>query len=315
MMKHLILAEMQRLVPGGVDVDVSLRDISRWRIGGTADIMVSPSSTAELAAVRGWLHSRGVPSVLVAGTSNLLFADSGLRAVVIRLGKRLANVSVDGDRLRADAGAWVPGIARTAMTYGLTGIEHTCGIPGTIGGLICMNGGSMRRGIGEVVESVTIIEQDGSVSERSGEACGFAYRRSVFQTNLAAVAQVNLRLRPAGERGPIRREMLRILRDRRGKFPQKLPNCGSVFVSDPSMYEKYGPPGKVIESVGLKGTRIGGARVSPMHANFIVNEGAASSADVLSLISLIKESVLRRTGYSMAVEARFVSPEGDILEI
>jgi UDP-N-acetylmuramate dehydrogenase len=109
--------------------------------------------------------------------------------------------------------------------------------------------------------------------------------------------------------------MLEIMRGRRAKFPQKLPNCGSVFVSNPAMYAQYGPPGKVIEDQGLKGHSIGGAYVAPEHANFIINDGSATARDVLSLISLVKETVASATGYSMAVEARYVTSAGLIQEI
>ena len=199
------------------------------------------------------------------------------------------------------------------MQAGLTGIERTCGIPGTLGGLICMNGGSQRHGIGEVIVSVTSVDAEGAIRHRSREDCAFAYRHSVFQSNNEVIAGAMLRLEPAADRGAVRREMLEILGSRRRKFPQKEPNCGSVFVSNPAMYAEYGPPGAMIERLGFKECRVGGAMVSPHHANFIVNVGNATAIDVLSLIAKIKVAVLADTGYAMEVEARFVTVEGEIL--
>jgi UDP-N-acetylmuramate dehydrogenase len=310
-----IASELARLFPGAVQRDVPLAIISRWRIGGTADVMIAPRSIEELARLRGWLATRGVPSVVIGATTNLLFADEGLRAVAIRIGPEFSSLAIKKNHLRADAGVWVPGLARRAMAAGLGGIEHTCGIPGTLGGLICMNGGSQRKGIGTHVVSVISVDATGQLIERNKDECGFAYRTSVFQTRHEVIAQVELELEAGVDRAARRREMLDIMRSRRMKFPQKLPNCGSVFVSNPAMYEQYGPPGKVIEDQGLKGRAIGGAYVAPEHANFIINGGNATAADVLALIALVKNSVAHATGYSMAVEARYVTPSGSIEEI
>lgn len=307
--------ELSRMFPGAVQCNVPLRSISRWRIGGHADLMVSPRSVNELARLRSWLHANGIPSVVIGATSNLLFADEGLRAVVIRIGEGLSSVSIQGTRISAEAGTWVPGLARRAMMAGLEGIEHTCGIPGTIGGLVCMNGGSQRKGIGTHVRSVISVDAEGGLTERNQAECGFAYRTSIYQSGSEVIASVELELAAGGERTSQRREMLEILRSRRSKFPQKLPNCGSVFVSNPAMYAQYGPPGQVIEDQGLKGHSIGGAYVAPEHANFIINDGSATAKDVLSLIALVKDTVASATGYHMAVEARYVSTSGMIEEI
>jgi len=307
--------ELSRMFPGIVQRDVPLHAISRWRIGGSADLVVSPRSTEELARLRAWLLDHGVPSVVIGATSNLLFADEGLRAVAIQIGQNLSALEIQGNRISAAAGAWIPGLARRAMMASLTGIEHTCGIPGTLGGLVCMNGGSQRKGIGTHVRSVTSVDAAGNLVQRDQAACGFAYRTSTYQTGNEIIASVELELAESVDKNAQRREMLEIMRGRRAKFPQKLPNCGSVFVSNPAMYAQYGPPGKVIEDQGLKGHSIGGAYVAPEHANFIINDGSATARDVLSLISLVKETVASATGYSMAVEARYVTSAGLIQEI
>lgn len=309
--------------PGAVLQGVSLAAISRWRIGGTADLVVRPRSVEELCRLRAWIAAQGLDHVVIGATSNLLFADEGLRAIAVQIGPDFGGVRLAGNRIIAGAGVWVPGLARAAMQAGLTGIEHTCGIPGTLGGLVCMNGGSQRHGIGEALIEVTSVDAAGTLRRRSVEDCGFAYRRSIFQENGEIVVEAVLELIPvagadlsadrATARSGIRRRMLQIMGDRRRKFPHRTPNCGSVFVSNPAMYAEYGPPGAVIEKLGFKGRRIGGAEVSPLHANFIVNTGAARAADVLALIAGIKSAVHRETGYDMEVEARFVRPSGAML--
>lgn len=311
-----LVTELCRIFPGAVLTDVPLDRISRWRVGGTASIMVAPRDTEELALLRAWIYDKGLPSCVIGATSNLLFADEGLRAIGIWLGNRnLAALSISGQNLVAGPGTWVPGLARRAMLAGLTGLEHICGIPGTLGGLVCMNGGSQRKGIGERVTFVQSIDALGQVVERTQEQCGFAYRTSIFQSNDEVISQVRLSLNTSTDRRTCRREMLNILRDRRRKFPRKLPNCGSVFVSNPDMYAEYGPPGKVIEAVGLKGISSGDAYVSRVHANFIINGGNARASDIRYLIDLVKGKVAADTGYVMTVEARYVTSRGEILEM
>nr|WP_286198737.1 UDP-N-acetylmuramate dehydrogenase [Mesorhizobium sp. BR1-1-16] len=304
---------LEETFPGVISRDVSLATISRWRIGGNADAVARPHDLDELARMRRYLHENGVPHVVIGATTNLLFADEGLRVLALQIGREFARIDLRDNEMVCGAGAWVPGVARQAMLAGLTGIEHTCGIPGTVGGLVCMNGGSQRRGIGEAIVEVVSVDERGRLIRRSREECGFAYRRSIFQTNGEIVAETTLTLDRSRPKGDIRRAMIGILSDRRRKFPQKLPNCGSVFVSNPAMYAEVGPPGAVIERLGFKGRKIGGAQVSPQHANFIVNNGSARAQDVQTLIGEIKAAVLAATGYDMEVEARFVRPDGILL--
>ena len=305
---------LAEICPGGVFRDVDLSLISRWRIGGRADLILQPSSGSQVAALRGWFHERGMHHVVIGMTSNLLFADEGLHVPCIQIGQRMAQMSVRGTEVTAQAGVWVPGFARRVMQAGLTGAEHTCGIPGTLGGLVCMNGGSQRKGIGSNVLKVHSVDAMGREIQRSREDCGFAYRNSVYQSNGEVITAASLRFTP-GERSAIRREMLQILADRRCKFPRKEPNCGSVFKSNPAMYAEIGPPGAVIERLGLKGLRVGGAMISLHHANFIVNTNSATAVDVINIISIIHDSVLKATGYRLDAEAIFIAPNGLLIPV
>ena len=203
-----------------------------------------------------------------------------------------------------------PGIRAAGHAGGLTGAEHTCGIPGTLGGLICMKGGSQRKGIGTNVLKVHSVDAAGREIQRSREDCGFAYRNSVYQDNGDIITAVSLRFMP-GDRSAIRREMLQILADRRHKFLRKEPYCGSVFKSNPTMYAEIGPPGAAIERLGFKGYRIGDAMVSKHHANFFVNVGQARAMDMLQLISKVSSVVESETGYKMEPEAIFVGSDGE----
>lgn len=297
---------------GAVAFDVQLARISRWRIGGSALAVVEPGSTAELSRVRAVLAEAEIPSTLVGDTSNLLFDSQGFDGVLIRIGRRLSRFTIEDRKVWSQAGTSVPTLSRAAGAKGLTGIEHTVGIPGTLGGLVVMNGGSQRKGIGQHVESVIVVHADGAVSTLNQGDCAFGYRSSTLQSTDAAVSEVVLQLEHSTP-DAVRREMRTVMLDRLGKFPSHQPNCGSTFLSDPAMYATVGPPGRALEAAGLKGLRRGDAVVSERHANFIVNAGNATSDDVLWLIHTMRSTVEKRTGYAMDCEARFLARDGRLV--
>ncbi len=304
--------DLKEIIPGGVCTDIELSSISRWKIGGVADCIVKPSNSKEVSSLVSYLNSYDLPYIVIGSTSNLLFSDEGLRVVAIQIGDRMSEYQIVKNSVWTHAGKWVPGLARNVAQAGLSGIEHTAGIPGTIGGLICMNGGSQRKGIGTHVKSVKAVSPTGELKTFTNDDCKFDYRSSVFQNNGYIIVEAELEFNEQKKYSEIRDEMLEILRDRRAKFPQRLPNCGSTFVSNPQIYKKYGPPGAVIERLGYKGYRKGGAVVSDEHANFINNERNALATDVLWLIKKIQIDVYKKTGFKMKAEVKFVDELGEI---
>lgn len=284
-------------------------------MGGSADCLVVVENDRELRLLLEFLAFSKTPWVLLGTTANLLFSDEGLRAVGIMLGKGFRHFSVEGDGHDVIAGSaiWVPAFSRKVANAGLAGAEHVCGIPGTLGGLICMNGGSQRKGIGDNLVSVRAVSPDGRELRYNRAECEFAYRSSRFQGSQEIVLEARFRYPRSGEPREIRREMLSILSERSRKFPRKLPNCGSVFISNPDMYDQYGPPGALVEQCGLKGVKRGGAMISESHANFINNIGGATASDILSLVHLMREEVAAKFGFSMDTEARFVREDGSMV--
>lgn len=306
-----LAGELARVGVGRVLTHEPLARHARWRVGGPADILVEPGSPDELGRLLRWTHEHHHPVLVIGDGANLLFADAGVRGIVLKIGGRLGRLAIISRRVRAGAGIWVPRLAHRVGAAGLSGIEHTVGIPGTLGGLVVMNGGSQRKGIGSHVVSVRCFDQAGNALELGAKACAFAYRRSSLQDAGLVVSEVDLVLEP-GEPRHIRREMIAIMASRRRRFPLKLPNCGSVFLSDPAMYAVVGPPGQVIEAAGLKGLRRGGAEVAQAHANFIVNRGGATAADILWLINEVRKTVQARTNYWLDCEVRYVFPDGRV---
>ncbi len=297
---------------GQVLLNESLARHSSWKIGGPADLLIEPETSQQVAEVVRFACQQQLPLVVIGQGTNLLFDDSGVRGIVLKIGSQLAAIQIDGQRIIAEGGAWVPQLARLSMRAGLSGLEHCIGIPGTVGGLVMMNGGSQRKGIGENILRVWIVDATGVQQVLSQADCHFSYRHSALQGTGAVVVKAELKC-PLGDIRAIRREMVCDLRNRRQKFPRKQPNCGSVFLSTSEMHASVGPPGKIIEEAGLKGTQIGGAEVSTHHANFIVNAGGAKSVEVLALISKIRQTIRDRIGFDLCCEVRYVSPQGQIM--
>ncbi len=309
---------MQQLIdqfPQAVKTDVSLAPYSWWKIGGTADGFIEIQSQEQLVQVVRVLKTQSIRWCLIGRGTNLLFDDAGFRGCVLRLGNGMAQMRFQQNKLTVQAGCWTPAVALAAARRGLSGIEHTIGIPASLGGLICMNGGSQRKGIGDIVETVTALSQGGELVVYPRSECDFSYRHSRFHMGDEIAVAATLKFiahRPYEEQRPV---LLGILRERNRKFPRKLPSCGSVFKSSPELYEAYGPPGKVIEDMGFKGQRRGNIEVSARHANFIVNNGGGSSVEVLSLVREIMQTVHAKTGIVMQPEFRYLHPEKGIVEI
>jgi UDP-N-acetylmuramate dehydrogenase len=306
-----VASDMISFEIGDVTRNVDLKKLSRWKIGGVGELCVEPSSTLAVSIIVKYCNTQKIPYLTVGDGSNLLFDDGGLNALVIKIGRSLSSLKIEKQRLTCSAGIWVPSLARNSASSGLSGLEHIVGIPGTLGGLVCMNGGSQRKGIGDNIVQVEGVDFNGEVFTASKDQCCFDYRESVFQKNGAIITGCIIELTDAPV-SKLRKEMLGILKSRREKFPQKLPNCGSVFVSNPSMYKEIGPPGHAIEQVGLKGFSVGGAAISKLHANFFVNTGDAKSKDVLNLIATARDRVATATGYIMKSEVRYVQQNGTI---
>lgn len=280
-----------------------------WRIGGPADLLVEPESVGQVALLVRAVADAGLPLVVMGKGSNLLFSDRGVRGVVLKIGDRMSGFTASGRRVVAGAGITMPWFARKSARAGISGFEHTVGIPGTLGGLVLMNGGSQRKSIGGNVARIWGVSRQGEpVCVEHGE-CDFGYRRCAPPYPGMIVTGVEL-AGGSGEPGALRREMIAILRERRGKFPLKQPNCGSVFLSTPELHAAFGPPGRVIEEAGLKGLSLGGAQVSLKHANFIVNRGEARACEVLGLIGEIRKQVAARYGVDLRCEVRYIDQLG-----
>ncbi|MGI6491523.1 MAG: UDP-N-acetylmuramate dehydrogenase [Peptococcaceae bacterium] len=271
-----------------------------WRIGGPAEFFVEPENTLELQAVISLAKRRGLPLTVIGNGTNLLVGEKGISGIVLKIGPKMSRVSILGKDILAEAGTRLSMLATIARDNNLGGLEFAAGIPGTVGGAVIMNAGANGASIGELVKEVLLLDKEGHLCRRYGTDLNFNYRSTALQRESAIVVEVKFSCF-AREKHLIQSDMNSFIARRLATQPQGQPNAGSVFKNPPG-----DSAGRLIEAAGLKSLRIGDAQVSDKHANFIVNLGAATSADVLSLIEKIKETVYNRFGVELLLEVQVV---------
>jgi UDP-N-acetylmuramate dehydrogenase len=255
-----------------------------------------------------------VPWFAVGLGSNILFPDDGLDALVIRLGKGLDTVRREGESWTLGAGLPAPIAARRTAEAGFAGLHIFVGVPGTVGGGVYMNAGCHGGDWSEVVQRVTVVDQTGRDTVLPREEIPFTYRRSGLDGRI--VAEVTVQLRPEAKE-KLEESVAEMFEWRQRGTPFNQPCCGSVFKNPagPSWKREAGPQtaGQLIEAVGLKGFTIGGAQVSPMHANYFVNTGGATAADVRRLIEHAQKVVEERFGVRLEPEVKLIGSRGEYL--
>ncbi|MCI3921039.1 UDP-N-acetylmuramate dehydrogenase [Paenibacillus sp. TRM 82003] len=281
---------------GDILVDVSLAPHTTWKIGGAADVMIVPAGNRELATVITTLNRYGVEWTPIGRGSNLLISDRGIRGVVIKLGDAFDYVRFDGEKVIA--GGAYSFIKLSVMTgkEGLTGLEFAGGIPGSVGGAVYMNAGAHGSDVSRILKSAEVLLDNGELAVWSNEDFGFAYRHSALHGRKAIVTEAVFELTP-GDRREIAAAMAAYKDRRKRTQPLHLAVAGSVFRNPEGHHAA-----KLIEEAGLKGLSVGGAEVSTLHANFIVNTGNATAEDVLTLIKRIQQIVEQRTGIRLVPE-------------
>jgi UDP-N-acetylmuramate dehydrogenase len=276
------------------------------RIGGPVDAWAAPRTVAQLSALRRTCKQLGIPNRGFGSGSNLLVRDGGIRGVAISL-KHLARVEAvksPDHNIRVEGGASTGRLLSFATRAELGGVEFLGGVPGTVGGGMIMNAGTYLGEFKDVTVRVSSVDEAGATVTRGNADCGFVYRGSALPASEVVVAaELHLPPRPRAEIDAAVRE----LRERRrAREPHGVGNAGSIFKNPPGDYA-----GRLIEAAGLKGRRVGGAEVSPVHANWLVNaSGEATARDLLALIDIVRAAVVERFGVTLELEVKVVG-EGE----
>jgi UDP-N-acetylmuramate dehydrogenase len=307
------IAELRGRVQGIVKEAEPVGRYSTYRIGGPATVLL-PKAAADVGAALALASAAGVPWFAIGLGSNILLPDEGLDALVIRMGKGLDRLSRDQDSWTVGAGLPAPLAARRTAEAGFAGLHIFVGVPGTVGGGVYMNAGCHGGDWSEVVERVTVVDTSGRDAVLRRQEIPFSYRRSGLDGRI--VLETTVRLRQE-EQDRLDEAVAEMFEWRQRGTPFNQPCCGSVFQNPagPSWKKEAGPrtAGQLIEAAGLKGFTIGGAQVSPMHANYFVNTGEATAADVRRLIEHTQKVVAARFGVRLEPEVKLIGSQGEYL--
>lgn len=286
---------------GRVLVNEALARYTTMKIGGPADILIVPKHVASIEKTLQLVKKYKTKWTVIGRGSNLLVSDLGIEGVVIRLGEGLDHLEVEKHRVRVGGGYPLIKLSTLLSRQGLSGLEFASGIPGSVGGAVYMNAGAHKSDISNILSKALILFENGTIDWLTHEEMEFSYRTSVLQTKRPGIvleAEFQLQV---GEREGIVSVMQKNKEYRRETQPWNHPCAGSIF-RNPIPYFA----GDLIEKAGLRGYQIGGAQISEMHGNFIINTGGASAQDVLSLIALIKQTIEDKFGVEMHTEVEII---------
>ena len=271
-----------------------------FRIGGAAECMVLIEQEEELLKLVPYLNQIEENYFILGNGSNLLVGDKGYRGVIIKLGEGMNRISVDGNRIHAQAGALLSKTAAAARDAELSGMEFAAGIPGSIGGGVVMNAGAYDGEMKQITESVKVMDKEGKIMVLDNDTMEFGYRTSIIKNRPFIVLEVTLRMQP-GNKDEIQSKMKELMEKRQSRQPLNYPSAGSTFKRPEGYFA-----GKLIMDPGLRGYRIGDAQVSDKHCGFVVNIGNASAADVKEVIEEVQERVKDRFHVRLEPEVIFL---------
>lgn len=287
------------LAHGHIEKNAPLKELSTMRVGGMADFIVEPASEEELISVVRFAASPNIPLCLVGNGSNIVFSDDGFDGIVVHLGKAWSDVQVNGNVITAQSGALLPAVARAAYAASLSGLEFAAGIPGSVGGAVCMNAGAYGGEMKDVVTSVRVYA-DGKIRELSLDELDLGYRHSAVLTHGWIVLSATMTLKP-GDPEAIKAAMDDYNARRREKQPLQYPSCGSFFKRPVGHYA-----GALIEQAGLKGYSLGGAQISALHAGFMINADNATASDIYALMLHVQKTVNEKFGVMLEPEVQLI---------
>ncbi len=294
---------LTKALRGAVRFEEPLARHTTLRVGGPAEAWAVPLDVADVQALRSFAAAEAIPCRPFGAGSNVLVRDGGVRGISVSLEKlrRLERVE-ETTEVHVEAGVSTGKLLKSAIGWELGGVEFLGGVPGSVGGGLVMNAGTVLGEFKDVTRTVRTIDSSGALVARDNLACGFVYRGSaITPTEIIVDAVLDLRRR---KREEIESDVRALRQQRKEREPKAVPNAGSFFKNPPGAYA-----GRLIEAAGLKGLRVGGAEVSPVHANWLVNVGGARAGDFLALIEMVRDAVEKQSGIRLELEVRVVGDE------
>jgi UDP-N-acetylmuramate dehydrogenase len=295
-----IADELMQAGAGKVWTNEPLANHTTWRIGGPADLLIQPKDKASLIKAVQIIHRHNIPWSVIGRGSNLLVRDGGIRGAVLKVAEGLSHCEFRGEEVCVGAGYSMIRLAMETGKMGLTGMEFAGGIPGSVGGAVYMNAGAHGSDLSRILKEAEILFENGETMVLTNEQLRFSYRTSLLQQKKGVVLEALFQLRK-GDRKEIGAVLAAYKDRRRLTQPLQMACAGSVFRNPPGDHA-----GRLIEAAGLKGYRYGGAQISEIHANFIVNRGGATAADVLTLMDLVKRTIKEKFGVDLHPEVLVV---------
>jgi len=291
--------ELRRLLDKDAHFDCPMGPYTTFRVGGKVEALCEVKDLTRLKVVLAFARHESLPCLVVGKGSNLLVKDQGLKGMALLLKGELERVEAKEGTIDAGGGLGLLELVRFSQKQGLAGLEFLAGIPGTVGGAVAMNAGAWGKSTGDAVSAVEILKADGERVTLSRPELGFGYRKAALPVGAVVVSA---RFRGTPDRPEAIGERVRdYLERRKAGQPLDYPSAGSIFKNPPEDYA-----GRLVESVGLKGKRVGGAMISDRHANVIVNVGGASAEDILSLMHTARQRVREQTGIDLEPEIKVV---------
>ncbi|MBN8199492.1 UDP-N-acetylmuramate dehydrogenase [Bacillus sp. NTK034] len=295
------ISKLRELNIGTVKENEPMANHTTMKIGGPADLFIEPSSIENLAKAMELIHRYELKWRAIGRGSNLLVSDGGIEGVVIKLGRGMDHLDLNETELRAGGGYSLVALSTIISKKGLSGLEFASGIPGSVGGAVYMNAGAHGSDISQILTKAHVLFEDGKMEWLTNEEMTFSYRTSVLQTKRPGIVLEAVFRLTEGDRERISSAMQRNKDYRKETQPWNFPCAGSIFRNPLPEYA-----GQLIEKAGMKGHSIGGAQISNMHGNFIVNAGDAKAEDVLALIQHIKDTIFDLYGVKMETEVEII---------
>lgn len=288
--------------PQDVKIDEPLKNYTMTKLGGNAEVFVMPSTEEEAAEVVRYAHLHKVSIFLLGNGSNMVIRDGGIRGIVLNLSK-LNEIRIEGTTVHAQSGALIKDVSKAAAANSLTGLEFSCGIPGSIGGAMAMNAGAYGGEIKDVIVSCKVLTQTGDVLELSKDQLELDYRKSIIAKNGYYVLSSVFELQK-GDKETIDATIADLTFKRQSKQPLEYPSAGSVFKRPPGYFA-----GKLIQDSGMQGKGVGDAEVSTKHAGFIINKGNATATDYIETIHMVQRAVKEKFGIDLETEVKIVGED------